>query len=370
MKNSLVFNQHQIDYLQQPLFFGKEGLNMQRYDVLKYPKMDKLTDKMHSFFWRPTEISLIKDRNDYQMQFNHEHRVFFNKNLKRQILLDSANGRGPSVAFLPFVTLPELEAAIQAWTFFETIHSRSYQHIIRDMYNDSSEIFDTVLEDQYIVDCAKDVTKHYDAFIDYGYTYLTTGKGDSYTLKKLLYLALVNVYMLESVRFFVSFACHFAFAQNGLIEGIAAIMTLIARDEKMHVALVRMIIKCLKHYENDLEWIRIIDECKEEAREIAKACGDQEQEWADYLFENDTTLLGVNAHMLKQNVRQTVNKSCLSIDLGAIYAIEPDPIDYLEKWTSSEGVQKAPQETDVTSYRVGSVKMDVSGDFLNKLSLG
>ena len=370
MKKSLVFNQHQIDYLQQPMFFGSDGLNMQRYDVLKYPKMDKLTDKMHSFFWRPSEISLIKDRNDYQMQFNDEHRAFFNKNLKRQILLDSANGRGPAVAFLPFVTLPEVEAAIEAWTFFETIHSRSYQHIIRDMYTNPSEIFDTVLEDEYILQCAKDVTKHYDDFIDYGYKYLVTGVGDSYTLKRLLYLALINVYMLESVRFFVSFACHFAFAQNGLIEGIASIMTLIARDEKLHVALVRMILKNIKQHENDAEWIKVIDDCKDEARAIAKACGDQEQEWADYLFENDTTLLGVNANMLKQNVRQTVNRSCISIDLGAIYAIEPDPIDYLEKWTSSEGVQKAPQETDITSYRVGSVKIDVTEDILKTMDLG
>lgn len=356
---SLVFNQEKINYMSQPMFFGEQGMNLQRYDVIKYPVFEKSTDKQQGFFWRPQEISLVKDRNDFHMQFNDEHRWFFTKNLQRQILLDSANGRGPNVAFLPFVSLPELEAAIVTWTMFETIHSRSYQHIIRNVYTDPSVVFDGVMDDELIKSCAADVTFHYDNFIDYGYKYLVNKEGDKRTLKKLLYLALVNVYALESLRFFVSFACHFAFAQNGLIEGIASIMTLIARDEKQHVALTQNIINKYRFEENDQEMIDIMAECQQEAFDIFVKAANQEMEWTDYLFK-DTTILGLNANILKQYIRQMTNKRLVAIGLPTVFEKEENPLPWLETWLSSTGVQKAPQETDVTSYRTGGIKMDVT----------
>lgn len=358
---SLVFNQNKIDYITQPMFFGEHGMNLQRYDVVKYQVFEKSTDKQLSFFWRPQEISLVKDRNDFQMQFNDEHRWFFTKNLQRQILLDSENGRGPNVAFLPFVSLPELEAAIVTWTMIETIHSRSYQHIIRNVYSDPGVVFDGVMDDELIKQCATDVTLHYDNFIDYGYKYLVNKEGNLRTLKKYLYLALVNINALEALRFFVSFACHFAFAQNGLIEGIASIMALIARDEKQHVALTQNIINKYRFEENDEEMLEIIAECQDEACQIYLKAALQEMEWADYLFK-DTTILGLNANILKQYIRQMCNKRMISIGLPTQFDKEENPLPWLEKWLSSEGVQKAPQETDLTSYRTGSVKMDVTLD--------
>lgn len=357
---SLIFNNKKIDYKKQPMFFGEEGLNIQRYDDVKYPVFEKSTNTQLGFFWRPEEISLQKDRNDY-LQFQDGHKFIFTSNLKRQILLDSVQGRGPNIAFLPYVSLPELEAAIIMWTAFETIHSRSYQHMLRNLYANPGEIFDTVLDDDYINECAQQVVKPYDDFVDYAQQYTINGKGTLRELKKKLYLALVNINALESVRFYVSFACNFCFAENKLMEGTAKIMSLIARDEAQHKALTQNIINKYRFEENDVEMLEIIAECKEEAEAIFMATARQEIDWGKYMFGR-ASMLGLNAAMMEQYIMHITNKSMTSIGLTPGFPKTDNPLSWMDNWLSSKNVQVAPQETEITSYRVGSVKRDIAPD--------
>ena len=236
-----VFNREDIDFTKEPMFFG-EDQSVQRYDVFKYPALDKLNQTMLGYFWRPEEVSLQKDRSDYS-KFRPEQKHIFTSNLKYQTLLDSVQGRGPSLMFLPYVSNPELEGCIVTWDFFETIHSRSYTHIIKNVYADPSEVFDTILNDEEILKRAVSVTKNYDAFGSAAENYFVKGKGDILDVKKKLYLAMVNVNILEGLRFYVSFACTFAFGELKLMEGSAKIISLIARDEATHLNLSTQVIK-------------------------------------------------------------------------------------------------------------------------------
>ena len=188
-----VFNKNKnLDATKQPLFFG-EDLAVQRYDTFKYPIFDRLAQQQLGFFWRPEEVSLQKDRNDYA-QLSESQKFIFTSNLKYQTMLDSVQGRGPCLAFLPFVTNPELEGAIVAWDFMETIHSRSYTYIIKNLYSDPSEVFDTIIEDKKIEERSKAVTEAYDKLIRLGYKWHNDPKSvDIYELKKALWLALVTV---------------------------------------------------------------------------------------------------------------------------------------------------------------------------------
>src|SRR5210317_1366513 len=199
-----VFNKSKdVSFLKQPMFFG-EDLAVQRYDTMKYPIFDKLTQQQLGYFWRPEEVSLQKDRNDYA-DLRPEQKHIFTSNLKYQTLLDSVQGRGPCLSFLPYCSLPELEGCIITWDFMETIHSRSYTYIMKNVYADPSEVFDTILNDEEIVKRAISVTENYDRFSEIAQNYFVKGKGDIKEVKKQLYLAMVNVNILEGLRFYVSF---------------------------------------------------------------------------------------------------------------------------------------------------------------------
>ena len=235
-----VFNTKQVDWTKQPMFFGDEP-NTQRFDQQKYPVFEKLNQQQLGFFWRPEEVSLQKDRNDYHL-LSDDQKHIFTSNLKYQTLLDSVQGRGPCLAFLPFCSLPELESMLVAWDFSETIHSRSYTYIMKNVYPNPTEILDTIVQTPEIMARAKTVTESYDKFIEYSHKYHMMNKGDRKQLKKLLYLTLVNVNILEGIRFYVSFACSFAFGELKLMEGSAKIISLIARDENLHLAVSQNII--------------------------------------------------------------------------------------------------------------------------------
>ena len=230
-----VFNKDKnLDQMKQPMFFG-DDLQVQQYSDMKYPIFDKLNQQQLGYFWRPEEISLQKDRNDYQ-DLSEQQKFIFTSNLKYQTMLDSVQGRGPCLAFLPFVTNPELEGCIVTWDFMETIHSRSYTHIIKNLYANPNEVFDTILEDDRIEKRAESVTKTYDDLINLGYQWhLNKDKVDLQELKKKMYLAMVSVNILEGLRFYVSFACSFAFGELKLLEGSAKIISFIARDESQHL---------------------------------------------------------------------------------------------------------------------------------------
>ena len=364
-----VFNQNKVDTKSQPMFFGAP-LGVQRYDSYKYPVFDKLTNQMLGYFWRPEEVSLQKDRGDYQT-LGPEQKHIFTSNLKYQILLDSVQGRGPGMAFAPYCALPELEAAMNVWQFMEMIHSRSYTYIIKNVYPDPSEVFDTILDDQKIIARAQSVTKAYDEFIEVAQEWgngsmwspdmkgSTTAEWTEKELKRKLYLAVANVNILEGIRFYVSFACSFAFGELKLMEGSAKIISLIARDENQHTVLTQQIIK--KWMDGDDPVMsQIIEEERDTVIGMFKNAVNEEKEWAQYLFK-DGSMIGLNDKLLVKYVEWTANKRMRALGLPPAYdiPIRSNPLPWTEHWISSKGLQVAPQETEVESYVVGGIKQDM-----------
>ena len=356
-----VFNQKKVDFTKQPMFFG-EDQGMQRYDEFKYPIFDKLTQRQLGFFWRPEEVSLQKDRNDYN-ELQDEQKHIFTSNLKYQILLDSVQGRGPALAFLPFCSIPELEGCIVTWDFMETIHSRSYTYMIKNLYPDPKEIFDKVIDDKRIMERADSITKCYDDFINSSHAYNVNGTGSMKELKRKLWRALITVNILEGIRFYVSFACTFAFGELKLMEGSAKIISFIARDESQHLAITQHIIKNYMRHENDKEMLEVIKEEKDFVYEMYRTAVDEEKRWAQYLFK-DGSMIGLNEKLLSDYVEWVANKRMKAIGLDTIYGIKPgdNPLPWTMHWLNSSGLQNAPQETEVESYIVGGIKQDVEKD--------
>ena len=362
-----VFNRNEVDFTKQPMFFG-EDQNTQRYDLFKYPEFDKLNQRMLGYFWRPEEISLQKDRADYQT-FRPEQKHIFTSNLKYQTLLDSVQGRGPCLSFLPYCSLPELEGCIITWDFMETIHSRSYTYIMKNVYADPSEVFDTILNDKEIVKRAISVTENYDKFSKLAQDYFVKGKGDIKEVKKALYLAMVNVNILEGLRFYVSFACTFAFGELKLMEGSAKIISFIARDEATHLNLSTQIIK--KWIDgDDPEMKKIAKSCRKEVVEMYKLCVEEEKAWAKHLMK-EGTIIGLNEKLLGDYVEFVANKRLKSIGFDPIFdrPLNANPLPWTQHWLSSAGLQDAPQETEVESYIIGGVKQDVDKDTLKGFKL-
>ena len=369
VKEMTVFNTDQVDSTKQKMFFGPP-LGVQRYDKFKYPIFDKLTQQQLGYFWRPEEVSLQKDRADYQT-LNEAQKHIFTSNLKYQILLDSVQGRGPGMAFSPYCSLPELEGAMNIWQTMEMVHSRSYTHIIKNVYPDPSEVFDKILEDDKILSRAQSVTCAYDEFINAAQEYGTgnlwqedwkdspTSQWTLHDLKRKLYKAVTNVYILEGLRFYVSFACSFAFGELKLLEGSAKIIGLIARDESQHMTLTQNIIKNWKKGD-DPEMLDIMEEEEENVYQMFRDTVDEEKAWAEYLFK-DGSIIGLNDKLLAKYVEWTANRRLKSIGLDPIFdtPISNNPLPWTEHWLSSKGMQVAPQETEVESYLIGSIKQDV-----------
>ena len=356
--SATVFNKEKIDFTKQPMFFG-EALNAQRFDTFKYPVFDKLTQTQLGYFWRPEEVSLQKDRSDY-LDFRDEQKFIFTANLKYQILLDSVQGRAPAMAFMPYCSLPELEGCMNAWQFFENIHSRSYTHIIKNVYSNPTEVFDTMLDDEKIIARAKSVTKAYDEFINAAQLYEVTGKGSLQDVKKKLFLAMVNVNALEALRFYVSFACSFAFGELKKMEGSAKIISLIARDESQHLSITSHIIKnWLKGDDPEME--KIANENLSAIGEIYDLVVEEEKDWANYLFSHGA-IVGLNEKLLHQYIEYIANRRLKGLGLESRYSrsANDNPLPWTEHWTSSKGLQVAPQETEIESYVIGGIKQDVN----------
>ena len=372
VKGMTVFNKDKVNTTKQPMFFGAP-LGIQRYDSYKYPVFDKLTQTQLGYFWRPEEVSLQKDRADYQT-LRPEQKHIFTSNLKYQIMLDSVQGRAPGMAFIPYCSLPELEACMEVWGFMEMIHSRSYTHIIKNVYSDPAEVLDTILEDDMILSRAETVTKAYDDFINHAQNFgssnmwehqldgVPLAQDDLYELKRKLYRAVMNVNILEGIRFYVSFACSFAFGELKLMEGSAKIISLIARDENQHLVLTQNIINKWKQGV-DPDMVRIAEEEEEWCYQAFEAAVNEERVWADYLFR-EGSMIGLNAKLLTQYVEWIANRRMKSIGLKPIYDVPArnNPLPWTEHWISSKGLQVAPQETEVESYVVGGIKQDVKKD--------
>ena len=367
-----VFNTDKVDTTKGQMFFGPP-LGVQRYDKFKYPIFDKLTKNQLGFFWRPEEVSLQNDRSDYQ-KLNATQKHIFTSNLKYQILLDSVQGRAPGMAFAPYCSLPELEGCMNIWQTMEMIHSRSYTHIIKNVYPDPSEVFDTILDDDKILQRAQSVTRAYDDFINDAHRYDTsnwwrpdwqgspTVEYEKNSLKRKLYRAVANVYILEGIRFYVSFACSFAFGELKLLEGSAKIIGLIARDESQHMTVSQNILNKWK-LGDDPEMVTIAQEEEQNVYNMFKESVEEEKSWAEYLFK-DGSIIGLNEKLLQNYVEWTANRRLKSIGLKPIYDIPManNPLPWTQHWLSSKGMQVAPQETEVESYLIGSIKQDVKKD--------
>ena len=379
VKGMTVFNTEQVNTKKQPMFFG-QPLGVQRYDSYKYPVFDKLTTQQLGYFWRPEEVSLQKDRGDYQT-LRPEQKHIYTSNLKYQIMLDSIQGRGPGMAFIPYCSLPELEACMEVWGFMEMIHSRSYTYIIKNVYADPSEVFDKIVTDDRILERASSVTEAYDDFISgaqqYGNSTMwelaneghMAGQYDRRELKRKLYRAVANVNILEGIRFYVSFACSFAFGELKLMEGSAKIISLIARDENQHLAITQNILNKWAQGD-DPEMKQIMKEEEEWTYKAFDRAVMEEKRWADYLFK-DGSMIGLNDKLLQQYVEWIANRRLKSIGLKPQYdiAASANPLPWTQHWISSKGLQVAPQETEVESYVVGGIKQDVKKDTFSGFKL-
>jgi len=352
------------------------GVTIQRYDAMKYPSFDKFTDKQLGFFWRPEEVDTYRDGKDFKNLTDHEQHIF-TSNLKRQILLDSVQGRAPAESFGSIVSLPELENWIITWTFSETIHSRSYTHIIRNIYNNPSVIFDQLMDIPEIVDCAGDISKYYDDLIEGAAYYNLLGEGthtvngkevvvDLRELKKKLWLAIMSVNILEGVRFYVSFACSWAFAELKKMEGNAKIIKFIARDENLHLGSTQLLLKTLQ--KDDPVFAEIAKETEEESIKMFTDAVDQEKAWAEYLFK-DGSMLGLNKELLSEYIEHIAMKRMTNAGLPKVYNVTTNPLPWTQKWIAGSDVQVAPQETEITSYINGGTKQDVNEDTFKGFSL-
>ena len=374
-----VFNKNKVDTKKQPMFFG-QPLGVQRYDEYKYPVFDRLTQSQLGYFWRPEEVSLQKDRSDYQT-LTPEQKHIFTSNLKYQIMLDSVQGRSPGMAFIPYCSLPELEACMTVWEFMEMIHSRSYTYIIKNVYSDPSEVFDTILDDENVLQRATSVTESYDDFISEAHEYDSgnawrfareghpAGTLDRHELKRKLYRAIANVNILEGIRFYVSFACSFAFGENKLMEGSAKILSLIARDESQHLVITQNILKNWAKGDDE-EMQKIAKEEKPVIVEMFKKTVEEEKAWANYLFK-EGSMIGLNEKLLQNYVEWIANRRMKAIGIDPIFdqVARNNPLPWTQHWLNSKGQQNAPQETEIESYIVGGIKQDVKKDTFAGFSL-
>jgi len=349
MSKSIINLNNDVDFTKEPLFFGQE-LNVQRYDKFRYNQIMEFFKKQLGFFWRPEEVNLSgKEKNDYENLTEHE-KFIFTKNLSYQILLDSVQSRGiPHL--LEDCSNPEVEAFAKSWEFFETLHSYSYTYIIKNVYPNPQEIFDKILTDPEVLKRATSVTKYYDDLIN------SLDENDEYEKRKKLYLTLMSINILEGIRFYVSFACSYAFAENKKMEGNAKIISFINRDENLHLGFSQTILRIMKNNEDE-GFQQVVKDCEDIVVKMFEDAAKEEMAWADYLFEGGS-ILGLNADILKKYMMWLTNHRMKAIGLEPIFEKQKNPINWINSWTSSKDVQVAPQESEIESYVVGAYKQDL-----------
>jgi ribonucleoside-diphosphate reductase beta chain len=355
-----VLKKNKKSHLERNIFLD-EGVDIQRYDELKYPQLDKIAEKQLGFFWRPEEVDISKDKKDFDSLTEHEKHIF-TSNLKRQIVLDSVQGRAPNLAFLPIASLPEVENWIECWSFFETIHSRSYTHIIRNIYPSPGAVFDGILNVKEINSCAESIGRYYDDLIT-----CNAGPTNKMDHKRAIWMAMMSANALEGVRFYVSFACSWAFAELKKMEGNAKIIKFIARDENTHLAATTTMLKLL--VKEDKDFAKIAKEMEDTSIKLYVDVIEQEKAWAQYLFK-DGSMIGLNARLLSDYIEWIGCKRMRAIGLHCPYTVtQMNPLPWTEKWIGGGNVQVAPQETEITSYVTGGVKQDVTTETMAGLSL-
>jgi len=373
-----------LNHLEQPMFFG-ENLGIARFESQKHSVFEKLTEKQLSFFWRPEEVDLAGDKIDYSSKLTPGQRQIFDSNLQYQSLLDTIQGRAPAQAFIDIISDPSLENWVTTWTFSETIHSRSYTHIERNLHIDPSVEFDKIMKNKAIMKRTESMTGYYDSLIrnihelkniqiemeklgcfqdmNDNCKYLQEKFNKQQTkCKEALYLCMHAVNALEAIRFYVSFSFTFNFANNmNVMEGNAKIMRLIARDEALHQKSTQSIIRLWQMGKDDPEMAEIAVRLKDEATAIFVSCVDQEIEWAEHLF----TIGEVEGVSLKSTIAyiyHLADQRMRAVGLDSPYGITPNPYPWMNKWLKSDDVQVAPQEVEVSSYLSGNLNAEISDE--------
>lgn len=375
---STVFNTNPVDVLKEPMFFGS-GLGIARYDIQRHKVFEDLTEKQLSFFWRPEEVNLMMDAAQFNKLPQYQQNIFTN-NLKYQSLLDSIQGRAPSAVLMSLISDPSLDTWVATWTFSETIHSRSYTHIMRNLYTDPSKVFDEIVLDEAIMKRAESIGRYYDDVLvktrawentkdmadyykDQGLTLVDKDAEQraKRELMKSLYLCLHVINALEAIRFYVSFACTFNFHKNmEIMEGNAKIMKFIARDEQLHLKGTQYIIRQLQLGTDGDEWVKIAKECEQEAVDIFMEVNRQEKDWAVHLFK-DGDVPGLNTNSMWSFIDYLTVSRMKQCGLPCPITDAPvkHPYPWIREYLNSDNVQSAPQEVELSSYLVAQIDNDV-----------
>jgi len=341
-----------------PSLFFENGLSIARFDEQNFEIFEKLTKRQLGYFWKPDEVDVSKDIKDFRALNDAEQHIF-TSNIKRQVMLDSIQGRSPVLALLPVCSSTELENWIITWSFFETIHSRSYSYIIQNIYPDPSLVLNDIESNNPIQECAKDISEYYDNFLR------VCDIGNLEAKRGALILLLYAIAALEGVRFYISFACSWAFTeQRRVMEGNAKLIKLIARDENLHLGAVQHMVKILQ---TDKSYNKAFEATRNEGVKIFEFVAEQEKTWAEYLFQHGA-MIGLNTDMLKDYVDWLVSKRLLSLGLPSSY-VGTNPLPWTNKWISGKEVQNAPQEVVLTSYITGDIKQDVDEKTFSGFSL-
>ncbi len=354
------------DYLHRKMFLDPEGpVTIQRFEEVKYNKLAKVEQTARGFFWVPEEISLSKDANDFK-DASEAVKHIFTSNLLRQTALDSLQGRGPSQIFTPVISLPELEALVYNWTFFETnIHSRSYSHIIRNIYNVPKEVFNSIHDTKEIVDMASSVGDYYDRL-----HVMNCQKEIGIIVTeqehiKAIWLALNASYALEALRFMVSFATSLAMVENKIFIGNGNIISLILQDELLHKEWTGWIINQV--VKEDPRFAKAKQECEQEVYEMYMDVIREEKAWADYLFKKGT-VIGLNATVLKDFVDYTAGNALKEIGIRYNQTFpKSTPIPWFNKHSDTSKKQTALQENESTNYVIGVMSDTINYDELPNL---
>jgi ribonucleoside-diphosphate reductase beta chain len=341
-----ILNLKNVDTTTQPLFLGEE-LGLQRYDRFKYKVFFDLFNKQLTCFWRPEEINLSLDRVDYGNLQEHE-KFIFTKNLLFQTMLDSVVARGVPV-FAKYVSNPELEICLNTWGFFENIHSYSYTYVIKNVYSNPSEVLDQALNDKEILKRAENVVKSYDE--------LNAAK---LNLKEQIYLSLISVNILEGIRFYVSFVCAFAFGENKKMIGNSEIIKLIRRDEAIHMYNTQTILNILKNEPSE-GFQETVKNVQDVAIKLFLDAAQEEKEWASYLFQHGS-IMGLNATILHQYIEWLTDSRMKELGLPEQFGSKNPIKGWVEPWMNSGLIQVAPQETEITSYKISASKNDIGNE--------
>lgn len=321
------------------------------------PIFDKLTTTQKSFFWQPEEIDLTKDVRDFR-NLTPAQRFIFTETISYQIVLDTVQARSPAIALLPFVSMPELEACIEWWCAFEQMHNSAYSYLIRNVYPNPAEVFDNIVLNPTIVKRAKATIKYYDDFIELSNKFrVDENSVDKRELKKALLMCVASINALEGLSFYASFACSFAFAEQGLMEGNAKEISLIARDESLHLAITQNIMKRWASGQDDPEMAELYTECLGDIKNIYLNIVDQEKEWAAHIFKNGP-MLGLNEKILVEYVEYMAGKRMKNLGLKTSFTTK-NPLIWTEKYLKSGDLQVAPQEVEITTYTIGGMDNDL-----------